>query len=197
MAPFMVLLEPEFMVSPATRVGVMGVQFYLFCARERNSLISWILCLHEEDGVGMNTDFQKVFDFNMQVVVNGNLKEDQRYRGSLGRKGMGLWYRRLCFGTWVEDSSFCLDFIYMNWKSWPNIHAKLLGDLITSFLGIHEDQFFQTSSIIYCSFVKHINYKQQVYPRMNHKEIKFLTSQVSGHANTSNFEKWSIKHWKF
>ena len=86
MAPFMVLLEPEFMVSPATRVGVMGVQFYLFCARERNSLISWILCLHEEDGVGMNTDFQKVFDFNMQVVVNGNLKEDQRYRGSLGRR---------------------------------------------------------------------------------------------------------------
>ena len=166
MAQFVVLLKPEFMVpqpiklfmvSPATRGGVVGVQFYLFCARERNSLISWILRLREEDGVGMNTDFQKVFDFNMQVVVNGNLKEDQIYRGSLGRKGMGLWYRRLCFGTWVEDSSFCLDFISMNWKSWPNIHAKLLGDLITSFLGIHEDQFFQTRSIIYCSFVTHIN----------------------------------------
>lgn len=47
---------------------------YLFLARERNSLISRILCLRKEDGVGMNTDFQKVFDFNMQVVVNGNLK---------------------------------------------------------------------------------------------------------------------------
>lgn len=49
--------------------------------------------------MGMNTDFQKVFDFNMQVVVNGNLKEDQRYRGSLGRKGTRLSHRRLCFGN--------------------------------------------------------------------------------------------------
>lgn len=72
---------------------------YLFLARERNSLISRILCLRKEDGVGMNTDFQKVFDFNMQVVVNGNLKEDQRYRGSLGRRGTRLWHRRLCFGN--------------------------------------------------------------------------------------------------
>ena len=49
MAQFVVLLKPEFMVlrpiklfmvSPATRAGVVGVQFYLFCARERNSLIS-------------------------------------------------------------------------------------------------------------------------------------------------------------
>ena len=114
---------------------------YFLCKREKqfdflNLVSSWGGWSGDEHG------FSKVFDFNMQVVVNGNLKEDQRYRGSLGRKGMGLWYWRLCFGTRVEDSSFCLDFISMNWKSWPNIHAKLLGDLITSFLGIHEDQFF-------------------------------------------------------
>ncbi|KAI9126951.1 hypothetical protein K1719_002547 [Acacia pycnantha] len=31
----------------------------------------------EKDGLGMNTDFKKVFDLILEVAVNGNLKEDQ------------------------------------------------------------------------------------------------------------------------
>ena len=45
------------------------------------------------------------------------------------------------FKLWEDPIPFCLTFISINWKSLLTIHAKLLGDLITSFLGSHEDQY--------------------------------------------------------
>ena len=101
----------------------LWVQFYLFRTRERNNLISWSLCLHEEYEAGMGTwrsirwlrlclCFVTWSSIKCQWI--GGRVITKRYRGSLGRKGMGLWYQWLGFGTWVEDCAFCLDFISRN-----------------------------------------------------------------------------------